>query len=88
MTEATTMSSRFPEGPTALWLRLSHDADEIRRIADWLDIGAESLPKSEADHDRALKDQVAFDYFRLAARLDFHAKEARGLAVAMSRPIP
>ena len=60
--------------------RYRHDADELRRIADWLDIGIEEVHVSP--------DEAALDYYKLASRLDALAAMAREFADAQTRSIP
>ena len=62
-------------------VRIGHDADELRRLADWLDI--------LRDGDRpAGQEEVALDYFRLSARLLELSSEAHDFALTLTRPIP
>lgn len=65
---------------TRLVTRYRHDADELRRLADWLDIGIEEVPVSS--------DEAALDYYKLASRLDALAAMARDFADTQTRSIP
>ena len=70
--------------PNTTWTpatRYRHDADELRRLSDWLLIGTEY----QASDDSA---EIALDYFRLADRLTQLAKDAREFARTMGMPIP
>lgn len=69
--------------------RIRHDADELRRLADWLAIADESLPRTAEDaDDPSVTDAVALDYYRLASRLDTMAWMVRDFANILTRPIP
>lgn len=70
--------------PNTTWTpatRYSHDADELRRLAEWLSVGADY----QANEDTA---EIALDYFRLADRLTQLAEDAREFARTMGGPIP
>ena len=60
-------------------VRIAHDADELRRLADWLDILREEGPPQDA---------VALDYFRYSARLFALSTEAHDFALSLTRVIP
>jgi hypothetical protein len=61
-------------GPWAPTLRAIHDADELERLAARL---------------RGLdRDALALEYFRLSARLETLAKDAREFAEIMAGPVP
>lgn len=66
--------------PPALITRYRHDADELRRLADWLDIGIEEVPVSP--------DEAALDYYKLASRLTALAEMAVEFADAQTQSIP
>lgn len=60
-------------------VRIAHDADELRRLADWLDIlRQEGTPQ----------DAVALDYFRLSARLLELSSDTHDFALSLTRVIP
>ncbi len=61
-------------------VRIRHDADELRRLADWLDILREER--------HATRDTVALDYFRYSARLFALSTEAHDFALSLTRVIP
>ena len=65
---------------TSPWaVRIKHDADELHRLADWLDIlRQEGTPQ----------DAVALDYFRYSARLFALSTEAHDFALSLTRVIP
>lgn len=65
--------------PTPYVIRIRHDADELRRLADWLDILREEGPAQDA---------VALDYFRYSARLFALSTEAHDFALSLTRVIP
>ena len=65
--------------PTPYAIRVQHDADELRRLADWLDILREEGPAQDA---------MALDYFRLSARLFELSTEAHDFALSLTRVIP
>jgi hypothetical protein len=65
--------------PTPYALRIGHDADELRRMADWLDILREEGPAQNA---------VALDYFRLSARLLELSSDTHDFALSLTRVIP
>lgn len=60
-------------------VRIRHDADELRRLADWLDILREERPTQDA---------MALDYFRYSARLFELSTEAHDFALSLTRVIP
>jgi hypothetical protein len=61
-------------------LRVLHDADELRRLADWLRaLVTEGLPDANG---------VALDYHRLADALTRLSTMAREYAATLTRPIP
>ena len=61
-------------------LRVLHDADELRRLADWLRaLTTEGLPDANG---------IALDYFRLSARLLALSSEAHDFALSLTRVIP
>lgn len=60
-------------------VRIGHDADELRRLADWLDILREERPTQDA---------MALDYFRYSARLFELSTEAHDFALSLTRVIP
>ena len=60
-------------------VRIGHDADELRRLADWLDILREEGPTQDA---------VALDYFRLSARLLELSSDTHDFALSLTRVIP
>lgn len=64
---------------TSYAIRIRHDADELRRLADWLDILREERPT---------QDTMALDYFRLSARLLELSTEAHDFALSLTRVIP
>ena len=66
--------------PPPFAVRIGHDADELRRLADWLDILREERPESQ--------NAVALDYFRLSARLLELSSEAHDFALSLTRVIP
>lgn len=68
---------RFQKPPFAV--RIGHDADELRRLADWLDILREESPTQDA---------VALDYFRLSAQLLDMSSNAHDFALSLTRVIP
>jgi hypothetical protein len=59
-------------------IRYAHDADELRRLGDWLDV----LRSDAAPHD------VARDYLLLSDRLYQLAEQAREFARERLEPIP
>lgn len=59
-------------------IRYRHDADELRRLGDWVD----RLREDAAPHD------VPHDYLHLADRLDQLADQAREFARQYLTPIP
>jgi len=61
-------------------LRVLHDADELRRLADWLAILREERPEA--------RDAVALDYFRLSARLLELSSDTHDFALSLTRVIP
>ena len=61
-------------------VRIRHDADELRRLADWLDILREERHGS--------RDTVALDYFRLSARLLELSSDTHDFALSLTRVIP
>ena len=63
-------------------VRIGHDADELRRLADWLDI------LREEQESTAYADAVAFDYFRLSARLLEMSSDTHDFALSLTRVIP
>ena len=68
--------------PEPMLIRIRHDADELRRLADWLDI------LREEQESTAYADAVALDYFRLSARLLALSSEAHDFALSLTRVIP
>jgi hypothetical protein len=60
--------------------RYRHDADELRRLADWLSIGIEEVPVSPSE--------AALDYYKLASRLSDLAEMALEFADTQSGPVP
>lgn len=58
--------------------RYRHDADHLRRLADWLDANAD-----QPDPERR-----ALDYFRLSDSLDELAADARYFAKVWTLPLP
>lgn len=66
--------------PSPLLVRIGHDADELRRLADWLAILREERPAS--------RDAVALDYFRLSARLLELSSDTHDFALSLTRVIP
>lgn len=68
--------------PSPMLIRIRHDADELRRLADWLDI------LREEQESTAYADAVALDYFRLSARLLALSSEAHDFALSLTRVIP
>ena len=60
--------------------RYRHDADELRRLAGWLDIGIEEVPVSPQE--------AALDYYKLASRLTALAEMALEFADSQSGPVP
>ena len=68
--------------PPPFAVRIGHDADELRRLADWLDVGALREEPTEA------RDTIALDYFRLSARLLELSSEAHDFALSLTRVIP
>ncbi len=61
-------------------LRVLHDVDELRRLANWLDaLVSNGLPDADA---------VALDYFRYSARLFALSTEAHDFALSLTRVIP
>ena len=65
--------------PTPYAIRIRHDSDELRRLADWLDIlRQEGTPQ----------DAVALDYFRLSARLLELSSDTHEFALSLTRVIP
>lgn len=75
-----TQRNGFP-APWTPTIRYRHDADELRRLADWLAIGEEY----QSGDDGA---SIAVDYFRLADRLAQLADDAREFARTMAGPLP
>jgi hypothetical protein len=72
------MPTHTPSTPVTPSIRYIHDADELRRLADWLD----------TQRDFATPTGIPLDYFRLSARLSALAQDAREFAEAMAGPIP
>jgi hypothetical protein len=66
--------------PSPLLVRIGHDADELRRLADWLAILREERPEA--------RDAVALDYFRLSARLLELSSDTHDFALSLTRVIP
>lgn len=66
--------------PTPYAIRVQHDADELRRLADWLDILREER--------HAARDTVALDYFRYSARLFELSSDTHDFALSLTRVIP
>lgn len=61
-------------------LRVLHDVDELRRLANWLDaLVSNGLPDTDA---------VALDYFRLSARLLELSSDTHDFALSLTRVIP
>ena len=71
----------YEQVSTSPWaVRSGHDADELRRLADWLDILREERPEA--------RDAVALDYFRLSARLLELSSDTHDFALSLTRVIP
>ena len=66
--------------PSPLLVRIGHDADELRRLADWHAILREERPEA--------RDAVALDYFRLSARLLELSSDTHDFALSLTRVIP
>ena len=61
-------------------LRVLHDVDELRRLADWLHaLASNGLPDANG---------VALDYFRLSARLLELSSDTHDFALSLTRVIP
>jgi len=63
-------------------VRIGHDADELRRLADWLAI------LREEQESTAYADAVALDYFRLSARLLELSSDTHDFALSLTQVIP
>jgi hypothetical protein len=71
----------YEQVSTSPWaVRIGHDADELRRLADWLAILREERPEA--------RDAVALDYFRLSARLLELSSDTHDFALSLTRVIP
>lgn len=66
----------------AMLTRIRHDADELRRLANWLDI------LHEEQGSTIHPDIVALDYFRLSARLLELSSDTHDFAISLTRVIP
>ena len=72
---------------TSPWaVRIGHDADELRRLANWLDILREEMPPVLTAN--AAANAVALDYFRLSARLLELSRDTNDFALSLTRVIP
>jgi hypothetical protein len=78
----------YEQVSTSPWaVRIGHDADELRRLADWLDIWREELPDTTSTNFE-VANAVALDYFRLSARLLELSSDTHDFALSLTRVIP
>ena len=65
-------------------VRIGHDADELRRLADWL----EALRDGPMWQQPDTRDELALYYFRLSANFRRLSKEHYKFALSLTRVIP